>query len=532
MKKRIFSAVLACATAAALSLGAHATTASTAKPDSEAVQEVELNYIHTDIEENYIKRYNLYEQVMYGQIVFYTNISNGDIVSKGVKVELPAELETIFERDGKEIEFVNNEEITEIGSYSLTVIAKGEDILGGKENDRYYGLFRFRILEDDGYSVDPDEDYTEGDTIHIEDLGGEETDVSEGPVTDDTYEAPDDAVPSESEESTESIESTESDDPWADDSAEDSQPDEKPDDEPADDTESGADSGGDAGSDDPDGGDDDNAAAEDDSEAPEGDRSLIRAVGTDDGIKLVTKAKTEFFTNIPPDMKTTGDVTISTAADVQYKLYRNGKLVEDYDLRDEISKEGSYQFFVYDGSGTYPAEFDFEIGRRYVAGLTKYEAAKGVRIINALYEGNKIRSTPFAVELGNDGTYTIEMSYGDHEWKETFVLDNTLPDVGFKGVKGGRSPGGPVEIRLKSDDIESYEVYLDGKKIKVKKLTLTEPGEYVVKVYDRAGNLTEKNFIIEYRMNEMGIIVIVLLCAIVVAGVVFFIRCKKKFIVR
>lgn len=547
MKKRIFSAVLACATAAALSLGAHATAASTAKPDTEAVQEAEIEYIRADLEETYIKSYDLYEQVLYGQIVFYTNVGNGEIVSTPVTIELPAELEATFERDGEEIKLVNNAEISEIGSYSLTVIAKGEDILGGKEHERYYGLFRFRIMEEAGDASDDydDEKMSEGEgdyddehVIHVGDLTEEDGDEdhsapSDGYLVPDT---PDDTEDRVTSDTSETSESTESDDPWADDGNETSQPESEPDDGNSDDDPSASD-GGDTAADDDGASDTD---AEDGSEdadaeeetAPEGDTNLIRATTDEDNVKLVTRAKTEIFTNIPPNMKTTGKVTFSTSADVQYKLYRNGKHLDTYKFKDELTEVGSYQLFIYDGSGTLPAEFDFEITPRYVTGITSYEVPNGCTIDKVLFEGNLIRSERTSVEVGSEGTYTVDVVYGMYTRTETFILDNTAPDVGFKGVKNGKSPGGPVEIRLKSDDIDSYEVFLDGEKIKVKKLTLTEPGEYVVKVYDRAGNVTEKTFIIEFRMNEMGVIVIVLLCGIVVAGVVFFIRCKTKFIVR
>lgn len=536
MKKRIFSAALACVMAAALSVGAHATAASTAKPDTSAAQEEEIEYIRADLEETYIKSYDLYEQVMYGQIVFYTNVGNGEIISKPVTIELPAELEATLERDGKEIKFTNNAEISQLGSYSLTVIAKGKDILGGKENERYYGLFRFRIMENDGsYSDDyDDEKDSEGNyegeadnVIHVGELTEDDEDetsedLSGGYLVPDTPDEPID---------TESSESTESDDPWANDDYAPSQPENEPDD--------GDESVPDGGDTDADGGSDaapeedgdEDADAKEEEKAPEGDKSLIRTTTDEKNVKLVTRAKTEIFTNIPPDMKTTGAVTFSTAADVQYKLYRDGKQIENYRFTDELSEVGSYQLFIYDGSGTLPAEFDFEITPRYVAGVTSYEVPSGCTIDKALFEGNIIRSNMTSVDLGSEGTYTVDVMYGSYKRTESFVLDNTPPDVGCKGVKNGTSPGGPVELKMKSDDIDTYEVFLNGEKIK-KSLTLTEPGEYVVKIYDRAGNVTEKSFIIEFRMNEMGIIVIVLLCGIVVAGVVFFIRCKTKFIVR
>lgn len=512
MKKRILSAALACVMAAALSIGAHAANSSETQQ-----AEPQLNYIHTDIEENYIKSYGLYEQVMYGQIVFYTNISNGDITDEAVIIELPDELETIFERDGKEIEFTNNAEITELGSYSLTVIANGENILGGSANDRYYSLFRFRIMEaaepdvDEGIDVGEWEDETEEaiNTVPPMDITEPTEEASDQPTTDVTDELI--TVPDQIVE--EPVESSEADDPWEDTDGS----------KPASTTAGGTESSGTA---------DSGADPAEPTEAPKGDTSLIKTATDEDNIRLVTRAKTEIFTNIPPSMKTTGKVTFSTSADVQYKLFRNGVQVESYVMANEISEVGKYQLFIYDGSGTLPAEYDFEITERYVTGVTMYEVPNGCTVEQALYEGNLIRSEAASVNVGSEGTYSIDVKYGSYVFTETFVLDNTAPEFLLGGVEEGISHGGPVTIEFVSDDIESYELFFNGKPAEVKRLSITEPGEYIVRVYDHAGNMSEQSFTLEYKMNEMGILVIVLLGAIVVAGVVFFIRSKTKFIVR
>ncbi len=490
MIKKLISIILACVTAAVLSSGAFAAT-------SEAQADTELNYIHTDIEENYISAYRLYEQVMYGQIVFYTNISNGDITSAPVVIELPSELETIFERDGEEIKFTNKAEISAVGSYSLTVIARGEDILGGKENDRYYGLFRFRIMESSAI-VPPDTG-----------IDVNEWEEDEVPV----YTAM--TLPPEEPEIVESVETAQ-----ADEQTEEASADTAPSTTASgvSQTTAAATTAGTTGT--------------TPAEAPVGDTALITQSPTDTSILLTTTVGTQIHSNIPANMVTTGKVEFKFASNVQHELYKDGALVKGYTPSSSITEAGKYRLFIYDGSGTLPAEFDFEIRSPYIAALTEFTVPTGCRVQKALYEGNIIRVNPTSVSLGGDGTYSIDVSYGAYTFTETFVLDNTAPEFGFDRVVDGIAEGGTVTIIFKSEDISRYEVYKDGVLVEKQKQMISEPGVYIVKVFDRAGNMSQQQFELEYRMDAMAILVVIILIAIVIAGVVFFFISRRKFIVR
>lgn len=498
MIKKVIGIIFACVVASVLSLVAYAAS-------SEAQEEPMLNYIYTDIEENYVSDYRLYEQVMYGQIVFYTNISNGDITSDPVVIELPANVETIFVHDGTEIAFTNNAEITKIGSYSLTVIANGEDILGGSESDRYYGLFRFRIMESSAI-VPPDPG------IDVNDWEEEEEFVAP-PFTEEVNAEPETEAAETSEtaepDHTETV-STEQ-EPPSDGVA--SQP-----------ASTTAVSGGTTAS--------GTEMTQPTEEVPLGDTTLISEAPTDTNIRLTTKAGTEIYTNIPRDMRTSGKVTFSFTTDVQYKLYCNGSYISGYLPTDSIVEKGKYQLFIYDGSGTLPAEFDFEITGRYVSGITEYTIPIGCKVDRALYEGNMIRSNINSVDLGSEGTYSVDIVYGAYSFTETFILDNTAPVFGFDRVVDGIAEGGTVSILFESEDVDAYEIYKDGVLITVKKLTLSEPGVYTVKVFDQAGNVSEQTFELLYKMNGMAVVVIILLIAIITAVIVFFVMSRKRFIIR
>ncbi len=499
MIKKIISVLLACVMVAGLSFSAYAQT-------TEATEEPKLNYIHTDIKETYISAYRLYEQVMYDQIVFYTNISNGNITSNPVVIELPSELETIFEKDGTEIKFTSKAEIKAVGSYSLTVIAKGEDILGGEKNDRYYGLFRFRIMESSAI-VPPDAG------IDVNDWEQDDPPVYTAMTLPPEEPTPDETIEEQTSESPETVEATT-------DSDSSSQPESTSSSTSANVTSQMTAASGTG------------TTTGTPSEMPVGDKTLILQSATDMSILLTTTAGTQINTNIPRDMITTSAVKFKFATNVQHKLYKDGTLVNGYIPSSNITEAGKYKLFIYDGSGTLPAEFDFEIRSPYIAALTEFTVPSGCQIQKALYEGNMIRVNPTSVPLGGDGAYTIDVAYENYTFSESIILDNTPPVFGFDRVVDGVAEGGTVTILFKSEDTSRYEVYKDGERVAKQKQTISEPGTYIVKVYDRAGNMSQQEFELEYRMDGMATLVVIILVGIVIAGVVFFIVSRRRFIIR
>lgn len=516
MKRKFACAAMACLTAAALSLPAYASpsaSSGTASAGTSASEEAQLNYIHTDLEESYISSYGLYEQVMYGQIVFYTNVKNGSVTPNAVVVELPTELETIFTRDGEELTFTNKAEISEVGAYSLTVIAKGEDILGGAKNDRYYSLFRFRIMEqpsaDAGASIEIPEwgNYDDADTSDDNsDVSGDDSDIS-GDNSD---------VPGENSDSSED------------------NSDENAGDSPAD---SGSDGSGNSGSDGSgnSGSDDSGNSGSDGSGNSDGDGSEstgssgITQEATEDCILVTTEAGSQIHSSIPADAKTSGAVKLSVVSNVQYELYRDGEQLIKPKLSN-ITNEGKYSLRIYDAET--PARFEFEITSQYISKLEEYTVPEGCEITSALYEGNPIRAGKTSVQLGSDGAYSFKVEFGEYSYTDTITLDNTPPEFGFDRVEDGVAAGGTVTVILQSDDIAGYQIYLDGEPMAKQKLTMSEPGEYTVCVYDRAGNVSQQSFELEYRMDAMAIVVIIILVGIVIAGVVFFLVSRRKFIIR
>lgn len=85
--------------------------------------------------------------------------------------------------------------------------------------------------------------------------------------------------------------------------------------------------------------------------------------------------------------------------------------------------------------------------------------------------------------------------------KYNIQLDKTPPDV--QGVVKNQIYSGPVTPTCGDDDVEEVELTRNGKKINYQLgQTISDKGQYIIIVKDRAGNETRINFEIRYEMPE------------------------------
>lgn len=461
------------------------TTAFAETGEPEATQAVteeaapETEYIYSDIKETYDSYYRLYEEVFANQIVFYSNAANGAMVEIPVNIDLPANVTAELSINGEPAEFREGETYTREGQYTLTLKADGASLVGGRENQVYYGFFRFRIMRAQETSAPTEETQPSTEEYWVIDDDGN------GNVTASTSRA--DPETSEPQEATA-----------------DSEP------EPT----------------------TDSAGTSDTAEVtspPSDTTGGMSAQVRDDKVLLTTENGTQFYSSVPPGTLSAGSVELMFLDNVDYDVV-NGDGASLGQLTT-IGDRGKYTVRVFDGD--VPAEFRFDVIGGAVRGLTEYSVPEGCEIISATFDGSQIRSETHRAALGKDGTYRFEISYGSYSFTEEFVLDNVVPEFALEGLdEDMKSIGNTVYIRLVSEDIADYSITKNGEPVKKKSLELTEPGYYTVTVYDAAGNFTSQSFQIVYRMDAMAVITIILGAAIVIAGIVFFIRTRKKFIVR
>ncbi len=497
MFRRILAAVLACAVFGTVSLTSLAESGSTT---GESAQETE--YIYSDIDEKQVYGSALYEEILAKQIVFYSNIPNGAVIDYAVILDLPETISVAMEKDGEKTGYTPGETIEAPGKYSLTMTVGGDELLGGKENEVYYGLFRFWIIET---QLDSYPEYSSYEARYTEEAYTGSSESSEN-----IGEAPDGG------ESTDSGESVPA-DPVSGEAAPGSPED-----------------GGD-GSDPTDSGDE-NQPDTNGGEGvilPKNDGAVrLTQYAESGGIRAVTDNGTEFFCSVPAGTASASPVRLDVPQDAEYRLLKNDEEQTGFDSGSPVTEKGEYILLVTDGDSGEPAEFRFSIIGENVSGLTEYTVPDGCVIVNAAFGKIGIRSNGNSADLGSEGEYSFEISCGAYKFTEKFTLDNTPPEFAVNGLdENGKSTGGTVFIELVSEDVDGYTVFLNGKPVQ-SSLSLSEPGKYTVVVYDKAGNSSAQDFEIIYQMNGMAVVSIILAGALVAAGAVFFILTRKKFSIR
>ncbi len=475
MFKKFLTAALCCAVFGTVSLTAFAESGETA---SESQQKIE--YIYTEIAQNRVNS-TLFEEIIAKQIVFYSNISNGAVIDYPVTLDLPETVSVTVDKDGKKSEYTRGEPFEEPGKYSLTLMVEGKDLLGGSEDEVYYGLFRFWITEKS------EEGDSDGESSDIEDSeSSEDSEFSSGDSSED--------ISSDGSDTSSDSSGGEGEKP--------SNPDDK-------DTE------------------------EQGILLPKNDKaSLLSQYATSEKIRVVTDGGTVFFSNVPAGTVTTNNVKLEYPDTIEYELLKDGEEQTSYAFGNALTEDGEYTLLIYDGDDENPAKFGFTIIGEYAGSITQYAVPEGCEIEKAMFGKNEIRANKTFVDLGAEGEYTFDISCGIYKWTESFTLDNTPPEFKVNGLDSeGKAQGVTVFIELISDDIDTYTIIKDGETIK-KTLELTDAGKYYVTVYDKAGNSFSQTFDIIYQMNGMAIVAVVLGGALIVAGLVFFIITRKKFNIR
>lgn len=479
MLKKILAAALACAVFGTTALVASAESSENPPAQSEENEPI-IDYIYSEITERNIPSYGLYEEIIANQVVFYSNVQNGAVVEYPVTLDLPENVSVSVDKDGKKFNYTAGEPFEDVGRYSLTLTVEGKDLLGGKENEVFYGLFRFWIMEPS------DESDPNGDS-------SDDSDFSDFDSSDDSSDESDFSSDI-SDDSSSSGESGSPNDPA------------NPDDNPPDET---------------------------GTLLPKTDKAVgLSQYVVEKEIRAVTDKGTEFFCNIPAGMTTSNPVIFRLPAEAEYKMLINGEEAENFEFNKSITERGDYKLLIIEGDSENPAEFSFTIIGKNINKITQYSVPNGCRIDKATFNKFEIRINGNSVDLGSEGAYSFDVYCGDYFLAESFTLDNTPPEFIVNGIdEEGKAKGVTVFIELVSDDIDDYAVYRNTKPYK-KTLELTEAGEYGIIVYDKAGNSSTMEFEIIYQMDTMAIVAVILAGALVVAGIVFFIITRKKFSIR
>ena len=496
-KRNIFRKGTAVVIAALLTLGqsVYAEGADEVQPEAvlETEAEVKINYVPMEIAENYNYEYDLYEEVMNNRFVFYSTVSNGGITDESVSVELPKNVTCKMEKDGEEVPFANRMTIDEIGSYALNLFVDSKDVYGAEENTVYFGLFRFKIIEPK--VTEAETEYIapqESGTLISQDKDGEYAVPEETTTTTAVTSAPlitTEPVTEITEQTSVSWQTT-----AAVTTTEPPKTEENPD-------------------------------------KPKGSRDLIaETVSETSGFDVKTRNGAEFHSNIPCGMVTTEKVTLKFSSNTITKVYKDEEEIES---AQSYSEAGKYEVYIYDGSSEPLPLYTFEIVPTLTNKMESYEVPSGCLIVFAALDGKQIASAVESVKTDKDGKYSFIVTKGAYSATVEVTKDATPPEISVYGVNEKNiATEDRVEIEIVTEDMKSYTVTKNGESYVARSLSFTEDGKYVVEIFDEAGNKAEAQFEIPYKMNAMGVIIVILIVGLVCGVIGYALYSRRHFKIK
>ncbi len=241
-------------------------------------------------------------------------------------------------------------------------------------------------------------------------------------------------------------------------------------------------------------------------------------------------AEDDIRANVYDGMIVNDTVSIEIRDDLNYQLYRNGAKV-DFDDAFSISDPGYYMLQITTDDGQIEEPLSFTILGDY-SNMINYIAPDGYQITKVMMGETPVEFTTGQVDFTEEGEYTVSYSLSRSGVEYTFhtTIDHTPPTLKLKELNKKNQARSAVSLKdYNNEDIIS--ITLDGEKIDYSE-KMTEYGQYHIVLQDRAGNMSEYDFVILVYVSGAGIAFMILFTGVFIGLAVYLKVSKKKLRVR
>ena len=244
-----------------------------------------------------------------------------------------------------------------------------------------------------------------------------------------------------------------------------------------------------------------------------------------------------FFTDVPNGMVTNHSVMILTNDSLPFKVYKDGEILE-YVPGTAIEERGSYSVYPYSDSAVYLSTytgkqkplFQFRILGEVVNDMGIVNAPEKGRIAKVRFKERGQEETKEYTpqsswySLADDRNYQIDLETETGISTVAFEKDTVSPRF-YYGIEGSHAT-----VEYVSPDVEGCRISKDGVPIyEGSPVTdISDPGNYQLTVYDRAGNASTASMEVPYKMNTAAVLTIVIAVLLVAIGVLFARRVSKQ----
>ena len=518
----------------------------------EETQDETPKEVMVQLSETYHEDYKLYELSFANQYFFYSNVGDGDITSrsKPVVFDVPSNISVKAQKDGISVEYNNKAQISEPGSYLFELsVLEGQD-RPVKEQTVYKAVYHFRIEE------------KEPETQAAVEAGSFGGSAGFGTGLPGTFTAPGAEETSDPlEEARKQVFGTENGSETGNSSETKSGSEAGNGSETENGTEAGNDFEAESGQD---GGKQEGTLPEDGEKSIDIDRlveelttpetkeegpfTAERCTGLEESYdaqkgqyREKLRSGTVFYAGVPAGMVTNQSVALDIPSGLTVIATRDDQPFE-YVPGEPVEESGVYRFEFQEDRVDYTVNYDrppfytFRIGDEAVNDMEILNMPEGFEVVSLFLGDEEIKVLDTGhVFLNRDGVYHVVMSSQDtgREYRLDLEKDTQAPQFTLDGVQGGVSTGTQVRMEYLSGDIDRAELYRDGVRDEsFNGVTVSEPGNYQLFVYDKAGNMSSARFQMRYKMNLAAVMAIVLVILIAGAVVVYVKKVKRDVSVR
>ena len=236
------------------------------------------------------------------------------------------------------------------------------------------------------------------------------------------------------------------------------------------------------------------------------------------------------YSNVIDGMMTQAEVSVTADEGVVYRLYQDSEPLAESATGYSVTEPGSYTVMTGNDKTASPL-FSFRIIGASIREPNRYSMPAGCVVLSVTRDGEELSADSREVVLMEEGHYAL--SYvcirSDQYYFMEYTVDHTPPELTFEGVADGKARGEVTIQGLETGDI--LHIYRGDTEISAR-TTLSQPGEYKVKVEDAAGNSNVYTFFIMFYLNTGGISFGLVLLLAIIALCIYLAVMRKKLRVR
>lgn len=241
----------------------------------------------------------------------------------------------------------------------------------------------------------------------------------------------------------------------------------------------------------------------------------------------------EIYTDAVDGMVLSDPVSISTTEDVAIGVFRDGEEVTGEELLN-IHTPGSYIVNLKQG-GNNKRMFGFTLVGPRTNVIQTFRAPNGFYIDSVVKDEETVYSDRYSLDMELEGEYTVEYRCMSTDMPYTLstIIDRTPPALTFKGKmdENNRMRSALLFEGLEQGDTiyllrngEQAQPSLNGDGTG----GIYDSGNYIMRVYDSAGNMTEYTFTILMYFNASSLAFFALVLAVIIAVIAYVVTKRRR----